>query len=126
MSTNTSVAEQKRRFTVRHVLVLIIFLILICCALTYILPAGVYDMDPATGYIVPNSYHQVERTPVSPWAALISVTAGIASQGTIIALLLIMGGTIAVIIDSGAVDSVINYSVYKLQDKSIRFLFQPS
>ncbi len=123
MSTNTSAdAKQKRQFTVPHVLVLIIALILICCALTYILPAGMYDTDPATGYIVPNSYHQVARTPVSPWTALVSVTAGIASQGTIIALLLIMGGTIAVIIDSGAVDAVINYSVYKLQDKSIKVL----
>lgn len=123
MSANTQAAPKpKRSFNVPHVLVLIIFLILVCCALTYILPAGLYEVDSATGYIVPNSYHNVARTPVSPWSALLGVTAGIASQGTIIALLLIMGGTISVIIESGAVGSVINYSVYKLQDKSIKVL----
>lgn len=123
MSANTQAApKQKRSFSVPHVLVLIIFLILVCCALTYILPAGLYEVDSATGYIVPNSYPNVARTPVSPWSALLGVTAGIASQGTISALLLIMGGTISVIIESGAVGSVINYSVYKLQDKSIKVL----
>lgn len=123
MSANTQAAPKpKRSFSVPHVLVLIIFLILVCCALTYILPAGLYEVDSVTGYIVPNSYHNVARTPVSPWSALLGVTAGIASQGTIIALLLIMGGTISVIIESGAVGSVINYSVYKLQDKSIKVL----
>lgn len=50
------------------------------------------------------------------------VSNGIAAQGSIMALLLIMGGTISVIIESGAVSSVINFAVYRLQDKSIKVL----
>lgn len=102
-------------------LVLIVFLILICCALTYILPAGTYEKD-ANGYVIADSFRYVDRTPVSPWAALMNVAAGISSQGSIIALLLIMGGTISVIIESGSVSSVINFAVHKLQDKSIKVL----
>ena len=113
-----SVAEKVSRFSVPHVLVLIVFLILVCCALTYILPAGVYEADPTTGLIVPNSYHNVSPSPVSPWAALLAVTGGIASQGVIIALLLFMGGTSSVIIESGAVSSVSNYAVHKPEDYS--------
>ena len=103
-------------------LVLILMIILICCGLTYIVPAGLYEIDAQTGMVVPNSFHWVESSPISPWRALVEVTNGVASQGVIFALLFIMGGLIYVVIESGAVTNVINYSVYKLQDKSITVL----
>ena len=90
--------------------------------MTYILPAGLYEIDPQTGLVVPNSFHWVESSPISPWRALVEVTNGVASQGVIFALLFIMGGLIYVVIESGAINNVINYSVYKLQDKSITVL----
>ena len=90
--------------------------------MTYILPAGLYEIDPQTGLVVPNSFHWVENSPISPWRALVEVTNGVASQGVIFALLFIMGGLIYVVIESGAINNVINYSVYKLQDKSITVL----
>ena len=90
--------------------------------MTYILPAGLYEIDPQTGLVVPNSFHWVENSPISPWRALVEVTNGVASQGVIFALLFIMGGLIYVVIESCAINNVINYSVYKLQDKSITVL----
>lgn len=79
-------------------------------------------MKLQTGLVVPNSFHWVENSPISPWRALVEVTNGVASQGVIFALLFIMGGLIYVVIESGAINNVINYSVYKLQDKSITVL----
>ena len=102
-----SFSDKVFRFSIPHVLVLILLIILFCCGLTYILPAGLYEIDPQTGLVVPNSFH---------W------TNGVASQGVIFALLFIMGGLIYVVIESGAINNVINYSVYKLQDKSITVL----
>ena len=115
-------ADKVFRFSIPHVLVLILMIILICCGLTYIVPAGLYEIDAQTGMVVPNSFHWVESSPISPWRALVEVTNGVASQGVIFALLFIMGGLIYVVIESGAVNNVINYSVYKLQDKSITVL----
>ena len=117
-----SFADKVFRFSIPHVLVLILMIILICCGLTYIVPAGLYEIDAQTGMVVPNSFHWVESSPISPWRALVEVTNGVASQGVIFALLFIMGGLIYVVIESGAVNNVINYSVYKLQDKSITVL----
>ena len=117
-----SFADKVFRFSIPHVLVLILLIILICCGLTYIVPAGLYEIDAQTGMVVPNSFHWVESSPISPWRALVEVTNGVASQGVIFALLFIMGGLIYVVIESGAVTNVINYSVYKLQDKSITVL----
>ena len=117
-----SFSDKVFRFSIPHVLVLILLIILFCCGLTYILPAGLYEIDPQTGLVVPNSFHWVESSPISPWRALVEVTNGVASQGVIFALLFIMGGLIYVVIESGAINNVINYSVYKLQDKSITVL----
>ena len=117
-----SFSDKVFRFSIPHVLVLILLIILFCCGLTYILPAGLYEIDPQTGLVVPNSFHWVENSPISPWHALVEVTNGVASQGVIFALLFIMGGLIYVVIESGAINNVINYSVYKLQDKSITVL----
>ncbi len=113
---------KKPGFTVPHVLVLIIGLIVICCGLTYVLPAGEYAVDPQTKLVVAGSFHYVENAPVNLWDALIMVTQGVASQGVIFALLFIMGGMINVVIESGAINGVINYSVHRLQDKSISVL----
>lgn len=113
---------KKPGFTVPHVLVLIIGLIVICCGLTYVLPAGEYAVDPQTKLVVAESFHYVENAPVNLWDALIMVTQGVASQGVIFALLFIMGGMINVVIESGAINGVINYSVHRLQDKSISVL----
>lgn len=117
-----SFSDKVFRFSIPHVLVLILLIILFCCGLTYILPTGLYEIDPQTGLVVPNSFHWVENSPISPWRALVEVTNGVASQGVIFALLFIMGGLIYVVIESGAINNVINYSVYKLQDKSITVL----
>ena len=117
-----SFSDKVFRFSIPHVLVLILLIILFCCGLTYILPAGLYEIDPQTGLVVPNSFHWVENSPISPWRALVEVTNGVAPQGVIFALLFIMGGLIYVVIESGAINNVINYSVYKLQDKSITVL----
>ncbi|MCI5851766.1 MAG: AbgT family transporter [Sutterellaceae bacterium] len=119
---SAAATPRKHGIAVPHVLVLLIALIVIVCGLTYVLPAGEYAIDPVTHLVVPNSFHYVENTPVNLWQALIMVTKGIASQGVIFALLFIMGGMISVVIESGAINSVINYSVWKLEDKSIRVL----
>lgn len=123
MTATQSVKSGKRQgFAIPHVLILILLIILVCCGLTYVLPAGQYDVDPKTGFVVANSFHYVESSPVSPWDALIAVTDGVASQGVIIALLFVMGGLIYVVIESGAITSLINYAVWRLQDKSITVL----
>ena len=116
------VVDKVCRFSVPHVLVLILLIILLCCGLTYVVPAGLYEIDPQTGFVVANSFHYVESSPVSPWDALVDVTDGVASQGVIIALLFVMGGLIYVVIESGAITSLINYSVWRMQDKSITVL----
>lgn len=114
--------ESKRvKLAFPHVMVLLIALVLLACAMSYIIPAGQYDYDE-NGYVIADSFHYVENTPVSPWSAVIKLTDAIASMGSTYALLFIIGGMVTVLISSGAVENIVDWSLYKFQDRSLKIL----
>ena len=105
--------KQVKKMNVPHIFIIILCIILLACLATYVAPPGVYDMDE-TGSAIAGSYHLVEREPVSPWAALLMIKKGIESAASVISLLLVAGGSIAVLLDTGAFNDVLDYGVYKL------------
>ena len=113
--------KKKLKLAFPHVMVLLVALVLIACILSYIVPAGQYEYDE-NGYVIADSFHYVENTPVSPWAAVIKLTGAIASMGTTYALLFVIGGMVAVLISSGAVENIVDWSLYRFQDKSLVIL----
>jgi len=113
--------KKKLKFAFPHVMVLLIALVLIACLLSYIVPAGQYEYDE-NGYVIADSFHYVENTPVSPWNAVIKLTSAIASMGTTYALLFVIGGMVAVLISSGAVENIVDWSLFRFQDKSLVIL----
>ena len=113
--------KQVKKTNVPHIFIIILCIILLACLSTYIATPGVYDMNDA-GQAIAGSYHVVERDPVSPWAALLMIKKGIESAASVISLMLVAGGSIAVLLDTGAFNDVLNYGVYKLQDKSTKVL----
>ena len=114
--------EKKRlKLAFPHVMVLLIALTILACVLTYIVPAGQYDFDES-GYVIADSFHYVDRTPVSLWQAVIKLTGAISSMGTTYALLFVIGGMVAVLISSGAVENIVDWCLYRFQDKSLIIL----
>ena len=71
--------EKESKFKVPHVYVLLIGIILICSALTYIIPAGSYDMmtiETPSGtrdVVNPETFQYLERTPVTLMQFLSSI-----------------------------------------------------
>ncbi len=122
MSTAAAAAPKvKKKHKVPHILLIIAMITLVACLLTYIAPAGEFDMDE-NGMAIAGTYHAVERTTVNPWQALLMVKSGIENAASIISLMLIGGGSIQCIVTSGAFDDILNYGVYKLQDRSVSVL----
>lgn len=113
--------KKRTKMAFPHVMVLLIALIVLACVLSYIVPAGQYDFDE-NGFVIADSFHYVERTPVSLWAAVIKLTGAISSMGTTYALLFVIGGMVAVLISSGAVENIVDWCLYKFQDKSLIIL----
>lgn len=91
--------------------------------LTYVIPAGRFDLDEQ-GKIIFGSYHLVENTtrlPVwrwltAPFEALV-IGEGNMSIIQVIALLLILGGTFKVLQESGGLTSLVRILIEKLYKK---------
>ena len=113
--------KSNKKLAFPHVMVLLVILTMVSCALTYLIPAGNYQFDE-NGYVIADSFEYVANTPVNPWAAILKLTSSIASMGTTYALLFVLGGMVTVMISSGSIENIVNYSIYRLQDKSLKIL----
>ena len=104
MSSSTTKAQgKKRKFKLPHLLFLMLGLILFMSLMTYIIPAGEFATDPETGEILGDQFSFLpEQTPVSPWDALLSILPGFQNSSLVIALVLIAGGAIGVVMETGA------------------------
>ena len=106
----TSAAGRVRRFP--DSLVLLFSLIILAQLATYVLPAGEFERDGQQ--VIRGSYHRVEADPLPPYAFLTSVPAGLAAAQDIIFFVFIVGGVIAVIRATGAVDALIGAAIRHL------------
>ncbi len=102
-------------------LVLIFSIIILAQLLTYVLPHGEYNRVPvpdSSRTMVENgSYHLVgedERVTLQPWAVLTSLPAGLEAAQDIIFLVFLVGGVIALLRASGAIDAVLHGAVARL------------
>ncbi|HEY2804257.1 MAG TPA: hypothetical protein VGI92_00205 [Gemmatimonadales bacterium] len=89
-----------------HPLALLTGCIAIAAALTWVLPAGEYTRqhDAVTGrdVVVPGTFHAVAPTPVSPFQAVVAVPRGLADAGSVVFLVLLVGGAFVVVDQTGA------------------------
>ncbi len=101
MSTRT-----RPRFHLPHPLVLLSGCVLLAAAGSWVLPAGEYDrrQDAATGrtVVVAGTYHRVERTPVGPFAAVVSLPRGLIEAADVVFLVVLVGGAFTVVDETGA------------------------
>lgn len=103
--------EKKKKFQFPHVLIILIAVIFICSLLSYIVPAGSYDMmtigsgDEAREVINPDTFHYVDRTPVTVLQFLTAIPRGLQNSSAIVFLIFIVGGSFAVIAQTGALEA---------------------
>ncbi|HWB30424.1 MAG TPA: hypothetical protein VG736_07985 [Vicinamibacterales bacterium] len=90
----------------RHPLALLLACVLIAAAMTYVVPAGQFDRrdDPAINrtVVVPNSYHRIARSPVSPFQALVAIPRGFVDAAGVLAMVFMAGAAISVVDETGA------------------------
>lgn len=111
--------SQKKKFRLPDTYVLLTFFILCAAVLTYLLPAGTYEMVADTKTIDPNSFHFIDQTPVNPFGAIQAISLGMAKSASIIFTVFLVSGAFKIINDTGSIDSAIDSLSVKLQDKVI-------
>ena len=102
-------------------LVFIFSIILLAQILSYVLPHGEYNRIEVEGshrMMVENgTYHRVEeaeKTTLAPWAFLLALPEGLEQAQDIIFLIFLVGGVIALLRASGAIDAALHGAVSKL------------
>lgn len=103
-------AKKKFKLKVPHVYSLLLMLILICAILTYIIPAGTYDMmtmEDGRNVVDPTTFHYIDKTPVGLMSFLTSIFQGMLNAAEIIFLIFICGGAFGVIMKTGAFDAAL-------------------
>jgi len=95
----------------------------VAAALTWILPAGVFDRrdDPATGrrVVVAGTYHPVPPAPVGPFAAAVSVPRGFVAAADVIAVVLFVGGAWVVIDRVGTLPALVAVLVARFRRRGL-------
>lgn len=113
--------EKKKKFAVPHVYILLFALIAICSILTYIIPAGSYDMMMVGDREVVDSttFHNVEQTPVTLMQFLTAVPRGMQESAMIIFFIFIVGGTMAIIQETRAIEAGMGRLIKAMRNASI-------
>ena len=115
--------KAKKTFRMPHLLYLMLGMILFMSVMTYVIPAGAFATDLETGALIGAQFELLGRqTPVNPYEALLMLLPGLQASSYVLAMLLSSGGAIYVILQTKALDNMIDYAIYKLQDKGINVL----
>jgi uncharacterized ion transporter superfamily protein YfcC len=106
-----------------HPLILLLAAVVLAAVLTWILPAGSFDRrdDPATGrrVVVAGTYHPVERAPVGPFAAAVSVPRGFVAGADVIGVVLFVGGAWVVVDRLGTLPALVAVLVARFRRRGL-------
>ncbi len=100
-------------------LIIIMIIMLIFIALTWIIPAGEYQRQAVGGRneVIPNTYATVESSPQNLWSFLTAPIKGFVSAANIIGFCLLVGGAFGVINKTGAINAGL-HSLLKICSKN--------
>lgn len=111
----------KRKWSMPDSYVILFIMLIGAALLTYILPSGSFERDDSTSVptVIPGSFEQVEASPIGFLDFFVSIQSGMVAAASIIMLVLIIGGSFAIIDHSQAVYAGIMKLISKTRDKKI-------
>lgn len=117
--------KKKKELKALNPMLFLVAIMLIVTVASYIVPVGSYDRAMVDGQEIvdPESYHSVERSPITPFNLLVSVTLGMQRGSAIIFFLLIIGAMFAILDGTGAINAGMTNIVRAMKGKE--FLMIP-
>ena len=117
--------KKKKELKALNPMLFLVAIMLIVTVASYIVPVGSYDRVMVYGQEIvdPESYHSVERSPITPFNLLVSVTLGMQRGSAIIFFLLIIGAMFAILDGTGAINAGMTNIVRAMKGKE--FLMIP-
>lgn len=117
--------KKKKELKALNPMLFLVAIMLIVTVASYIVPVGSYERIVVEGQemVDPESYHSVEKSPITPFNLLISVTLGMQRGSAIIFFLLIIGAMFAILEGTGAINAGMTNVVRAMKGKE--FLMIP-
>jgi uncharacterized ion transporter superfamily protein YfcC len=124
--TDTSPAPARQpRLRVPHTLVLMVMMMTGALVLTWVLPAGSFEMQPNDAgrmMVVPGTYSTVEDAPTLPvWHLLSVVPRAMASASDVIFFVFLIGGVLGVVRATGAINAAIGAMLDQFRNRLALF-----
>ncbi len=118
---NSPLREEKKRFSLPHIFVLLFAIIVLCTILTWVLPAGEFDREVnAAGrtVAVAGTYHTVEASPVGIFSMFQQIYLGFCNAAEVVFFVFISYASISIIIHSGCFNGLVAFLLKVFKGKS--------
>ena len=110
-NTNTEVKEKKKKREFPHSFIILFSMLILATIATYLIPAGKYDVvvDEVTKRtsIIADSFHYIQSSPVGIFDMFLSIVEGMIDGGQVIFFIFIVGASLHLIVQTGAMDATI-------------------
>ncbi|HLQ71677.1 MAG TPA: AbgT family transporter [Bacillota bacterium] len=113
--------DEKKKFAMPDSYVILFIMLILATILTYVLPSGSFDRDDSADVptVIPDSYSSVNSDSVGFMDFFVSIQSGMIEAADIIMLVLIIGGSFAIIDHSEAIYSGIMKLINKTREKKL-------
>jgi uncharacterized ion transporter superfamily protein YfcC len=109
------------RIRIPHTLVLMFGLIVFALALTWVLPAGSYQMqvtEAGRSVVIPGTFQVIDDAPrLPPWAVLTVVPRAMEEAQAVIFFVLLIGGVLGLIRRTGAIEAAIGRVLERFRER---------
>lgn len=110
--------KNKKKFTLPHVYVLLLIIMIAVLCITYIVPSGEYarvvDANSGREIVDPSTFQHISKSYLTPMDFFTALHTGFTETAGIIGMVLAIGGALAVIDKTGAINAGIHALVKKL------------
>mgnify|MGYP002855060391 CR=1 FL=1 len=120
-----AVVEERVGFQMPHIYVILFVFTAIAAVLTHFIPAGLYDrvtLENGRVAINPESYRQVEATPVSLEQFMLAIPQGLVDASMVVFFTFIIGGMFMVIRTTGVIDIAVDKLTRRFANRSVLIL----
>ena len=105
----------KKRFQMPTAYAILFLLLLLVALSTWVIPAGAYDYE--NGVPVADSYHLIQPSPQGIGALLKASFAGFYDAVDVCVFILMVGGFLGIVMQTGAVDAGVSRIIHRLQGR---------
>lgn len=118
---NTNVSQEKKKFQLPHIYVILFSLITLAAIATYFVPAGEFEREMIDGrsVIIPGTFEFISQNPVGILGFMTAIPRGV--QGTVIIIFGIMaiGAMFKILERAGVIDLIINVLIKNFGNKGM-------